>query len=435
MAGASTRIFRQLNDTDMKFGTVKNGKGEQIELSHATYTALLYCPDRQVRQEAFKTYYRQYAAHEHTLAETLNSAMQRDAYYAKARNYKSSLAAALFPDVVPIAVYDNLLESIHRQLPALHEYYDVRRRKMGLTDLHFYDTYVPIVAEVRMHHTWGEAVEVVLAALAPLGSDYCDTIRKGFTRDRWCDRYENRGKQSGAFSAGSFDGKPYILINFQEDTLDSVFTLAHEGGHSMHSHYSCGTQPYAYHDYSLFVAEVASLFNETMLSQYLLRHAKDDRQRGGLINRQLDAMRGTIFRQTMFAEFEKLAHASAEAGKPLTLNRFREIYHGLLALYHGPGMTLDADLDLECLRIPHFYRDFYVYKYATGMSAAMALVDRVTNGGAQELNDYLNFLKGGCSKDPLDLLRGAGVDMEKPDRVDHALAKFGQWVKELDQLI
>ncbi len=198
MAGALTRIFRQLNDTDMKFGAVKNGKGEQIELSHATYTALLYCPDRQVRAEAFATYYRQYAAHQHTLAETLNSSMQRDVYYAKARNYASSLEAALFPDVVPIAVYDNLLASIHRQLPALHEYYDVRRRKMGLSDLHFYDTYAPIVADVRMHHTWDEAVEVVLAALAPLGSEYCDTIRQGFTRQRWCDRYENRGKQSGA---------------------------------------------------------------------------------------------------------------------------------------------------------------------------------------------------------------------------------------------
>ena len=435
MAGSSSRIFRQLNDTDMKFGTVKNGKGEQIELSHATYTALLYCPDGQVRREAFAAYYRQYTAHEHTLAETLNSSMQRDVYYAKARNFGSSLEAALFPDQAPIAVYDNLIASIHGQLPALHEYYDVRRRKMGLSELHFYDTYVPIVADLRMHHAWDEAVEVILAALAPLGSDYCDTIRKGFTRERWCDRYENRGKQSGAFSAGSFDGKPYILINYQEDTLDSVFTLAHEGGHSMHSHYSCA-------DAALRLPRLLPLRRRG--GQHLQRdHAepisappREGRSPArGLINRQIDAMRATIFRQTMFAEFEKLAHASAEAGEPLTLDRIREIYHGLLKLYHGPGMTLDADLDVECLRIPHFYRDFYVYKYATGMSAAMALVDRVSNGGKQELNDYLNFLKGGCSKDPLDLLREAGVDMEKPDRVDHALSQFGQLVKELDRLI
>ena len=286
-----------------------------------------------------------------------------------------------------------------------------------------------------MHHTWDEAVKVILAALEPLGSEYGSVLGRGLTRDRWCDRYENRGKQSGAFSAGSFDGNPYILINYQPDVLEHVFTLAHEGGHSMHSHFSCKTQPYAYHEYSLFVAEVASTFNEAMLGQYLLRHARDKQQRAMLINRQIDAIRSTIFRQTMFAEFEKLAHASAEAGEPLTLERLKEIYHGLLQLYFGPDFALDAELDLECLRVPHFYRTFYVYKYATGMSAALALVDRVTSGGPRELDDYLSFLKGGCSKDPLDLLRGAGVDMEKPDRVDSALARFGRLVKELDELI
>ncbi len=423
----ATRIFRQLNDTDIKFGTVDGGKGQQIELSHATFIALLNSSDRDVRAGAFHAYYRQYTAHAHTLAETLNTSIQSDMYYAKARNHPSSLAAALFPDHVPVAVYDNLIASIHRQLPALHEYYQVRRRKMGLEDIHHYDTYVPILSETRMHHTWDEAVKVILAALEPLGSEYGSVLRRGLTRDRWCDRYENRGKQSGAFSAGSFDGNPYILINYQPDVLEHVFTLAHEGGHSMHSHFSCKTQPYAYHEYSLFVAEVASTFNEAMLGQYLLQHARDKQQRAMLINRQIDAIRSTIFRQTMFAEFEKLAHDSAEAGEPLTLERLKEIYHGLLQLYFGPEFALDAELDLECLRVPHFYRTFYVYKYATGMSAALALVDRVTSGGQRELDDYLGFLKGGCSKDPLDLLRGAGVDMEKPDRVDTPWPDSAAW--------
>jgi oligoendopeptidase F len=434
MAQAAGQIFRQLNDADLRFGTVKDDKGQQIELSHGTFGAMLYSPDREVRSNAFHTYYQQYRAHQHTLAASLGGSVQRDIYYAKARNYPSALEAALFPDQVPVSVYDNLIASIHRQLPALHRYYDLRRRKMKLKEIHHYDTYVPILAEQRTHYTWDEAVKVILAALEPLGSDYGGALRRGL-ESRWCDRYENRGKRSGAFSAGSYDGNPYILMNYQPDVLDHVFTLAHEAGHSMHSYYSAKSQPYAYYDYPIFVAEVASTFNEQLLGRYLLSRARDKRQRAALLNRQIDAIRSTIFRQTMFAEFEKLTHASAESGEPLTLDRLKELYHGLLKLYFGPDFTLDAELDIECLRVPHFYRAFYVYKYATGMSAAMALVDRVTGGGRAELDDYLNFLKGGCSKDPLDLLRGAGVDMEKPERVDNALAQFGQMVKELDSLI
>ncbi len=433
MAEAAGRIFRQLNDTDIKFGTVKNEKGQPIELSHGTFITLLYSPDRDVRATAFHTYYEQYKAHEHTLAASLNASVERDVYYAKVRNYPSALEAALFPDQVPASVYDNLIASIHGQLPALHHYYDVRRRKMQLKDIHHYDTYVPILAEMRSRHTWDEAVKVVLTALEPLGSEYGGVLERGL-RGRWCDRYENRGKRSGAFSAGSYDGDPYILINYQPDVLDHVFTLAHEAGHSMHSYFSAKNQPFAYYNYSIFVAEVASTFNEQLLSRYLLQHARDNHERAFLLNRQIDAIRSTIFRQTMFAEFEKLAHASVEAGEPLTLDRLTEIYRGLLKLYFGPDFSLDPELDLECLRVPHFYRAFYVYKYATGMSAAMALVDRVTGGGRAELDDYLNFLKGGCSKDPLDLLRGAGVDMEKPQQVDNALGQFGRMVKELDSL-
>jgi len=434
MAGTADAVFSQLNNADMKFDVVENDKGERLELSHATFVALLSSPDRDVRENAFRTYYKQYAGHAHTLAASLNGSIQGDIYYAKARNFPSALDAALFPDVVPPTVYDNLLASVHRQLPALYRYYDLRRRKMHLKDLHHYDIYVPILSTRRVHHTWDEAVKVIMAALAPLGSEYCGVLRAGL-EGRWCDRYENRGKRSGAFSAGSYDGKPYILMNYQPDVLDSVFTLAHEGGHSMHSHSSAKTQPYTYYNYVIFVAEVASTFNETLLSRHLLKNARDDKERAYLLNREIDSIKNTVFRQTMFAEFEKLAHASAEAGEPLTLDRFKEIYHGLLRLYFGPEFAIDKELDLECLRIPHFYRGFYVYKYATGMSAAIALANRVLGGGPKELNDYLGFLQGGCSKDPLDLLRGAGVDMEKPEPVNDALAHFADMVQELDSLI
>jgi oligoendopeptidase F len=434
MAMAPNQIFGQISDTDLKFGVVENEKGEQVELSHSVFLALQNCPNREVRATAFHTYYKQYDAFQHAISAVLNSAVQRDVYYAKARNYPSALEAALFPDNVPVSVYNNLIDSVHRQLPALHRYYDVRKRKMGLSEIHFYDTFVPMFEDVESRHTWDEAVKLILPALKPLGDEYCTVLDKGL-KSRWCDRYENRGKKSGAFSNGSFDGNPYILINFQPNVLDSVFTLAHEAGHSMHSYFSAKTQPYAYYDYTLFVAEVASTFNEMLLGKYLLDRAKDKKERAFLLNRQIDSMRATIFRQTMFAEFEKLIHASVESGEPLTTDRFRELYHGLLTLYLGPNFAVDPDLSLECLRIPHFYRTFYVYKYATGMSASMALADRVTGGGKKELDDYLNFLKGGCSKDPLDLLRAAGVDMEKPSGVDRALAKFGRCVEELDSLV
>ncbi len=434
MAQAAQQIFRQLNDADLKFGGIKNDCGEVVELSHASFSTLLHSPDRGVRRKAFQQYYREYADHSHALAASLAGSMQADIYYAKARSYPSALEAALFPDQVPVTVYNNLIASVHRHLPALHGYYDLRRRKMRLKEIHHYDTYVPILAGLQRKQTWEQAVNVVLKSLEPLGSEYCGALEKGL-RGRWCDRYENRGKQSGAFSSGTFDSDPYILMNYQPDVLDHVFTLAHEAGHSMHSWHSARQQPFAYYNYVIFVAEVASTFNEQLLSRYLLNNARSDEERAFLINRQLDAMRATIFRQTMFAEFEKLAHSSSESGEPLTLDRFREIYRELLKQYFGPDFAIDEELSLECLRIPHFYRAFYVYKYATGMSAAICLADRVTSGGAGELNDYLNFLKGGCSKDPLDLLRDAGVDMEQPAAVDGAMEQFGKLVEELDGLL
>jgi len=434
MAQTARQAFEQLDNADLRFGGVADERGQRIELSHATFSRLLHSPKRGVRKTAFKKYYQQYGAHRHTLAATLAGSIQRDVYYARARNFAGSLEAALFPDQVPIAVYDNLVASVRAHLPALHRYYDVRRHKMGLRDLHHYDTYVPILSDLSTRHTWDQAVALVVDALAPLGSEYCGTLEAGL-RGRWCDRYENRGKRSGAFSCGSFDGDPYILMNYQPDVLDHVFTLAHEAGHSMHSFYSARSQPYQDYDYAIFVAEVASTFNEELLSRHLLDRAGDDRRRAYLINRQIDAMRATIYRQTMFAEFEKTTHALAEAGEPLTVDGFTAVYRELLEQYFGPDFALDDELSLECLRIPHFYRAFYVYKYATGMSAAIALAERVVRGGQRELADYLNFLQGGCSKDPLDLLRGAGVDMERPDAVNTALERFGELVDELDSLL
>ncbi len=434
MAQAAGQAFRQLNDADLKFPPIKDEKGQWIELSHATFGTLLHSPKRTVRKKAFDRYYEQFAAHENTLTATLSGSIQRDVYYARARNFPSALEGALFPDRVPTTVYDNLIDSVHRHLPAVFRYYDLRRRKMRLRDIHQYDTYVPILSDLKTRHTWNQAVRLVIDALEPLGSEYCGAMEEGLT-GRWCDRYENRGKQSGAFSCGSFDGNPYILMNYQPDVLEHVFTLAHEAGHSMHSYYSARRQPYEYYDYTIFVAEVASTFNEQLLSKHLMDRASDPRQRAFLINRQIDAIRGTIIRQTMFAEFEKITHTLAESGEPLTVDRFKGVYGDLLKQYFGPDFTLDEQLQLECFRIPHFYRAFYVYKYATGLSAAIALAQRVTEGGPRELKDYLDFLSGGCSKDPLDLLRGAGVDMEQPAPVDTVLAHFGRLVEELEELL
>jgi len=435
MSQASNQIFGQLNDADLKWPLVRNERGERIELGHSSFSALLHSPRRSVRKEAFHTYYAQYDAHKNTIAATLNASVQRDVYYARARSFPSALEAALFPDNVPVSVYNNLIEAVHRNLPAVHRYYDLRQRKMKLRDIHHYDTYVPILTDLDRRHTWDQAVKVVVRSLEPLGNEYCAELQRGLTVGRWCDRFPNQGKRSGAFSSGSYDGQPYILMNYQPDVLDHVFTLAHEAGHSMHSYYSAKHQPFQYYDYTIFVAEVASTFNEQLLAKHMMERARSDKERAYLINRMIDGIRGTIIRQTMFAEFERIIHALVEAGEPLTVERLRSEYRKLLDLYFGPGFTIDEQLELECLRIPHFYRAFYVYKYATGLSAAIALSERVTRGGGRELDDYLGFLKGGSSKYPLDLLRDAGVDMEQPHAVNTALAQFAQLVDELDRLL
>ena len=434
MASAASNAFRQLNDADLKFGRIEDHHGNQVELSHATFSQLLISPSRDVRRRAFHQYYDQFTAHENTLAATLSGSIQRDAYYAQARNYDSSLQAALFPDNVPVSVYDNLITAVRDALPSVHHYFDVRRRKMGLREIHHYDTYVPILSDIEKHHTWDEAVDVVAESLAPLGSEYVAVLKEGL-RSRWADRYPNRGKQSGAFSCGSFDGSPYILMNFKEQVLGDVFTLTHEAGHSMHSYFSASNQPYQYYDYTIFVAEVASTFNEQLLTEHLLKNARDDNERAYLINNELDSIRATVVRQTMFAEFEKRTHEMCEAGEPLTVKSLRQVYRELLDTYFGPEFAVDDTLELECFRIPHFYRAFYVYKYATGLSAAVALSRRVLEGGQQELDDYLNFLKSGCSQDPLDLLRDAGVDMTQPEPVATTLERFATLTEELDSLL
>jgi oligoendopeptidase F len=433
-AGTAGKVFRQLTDADLKFGSVTTGKGERIELSNATFVTLLHDTVPEVRRTAFQQYYAQYEAHANTLAATLSGSNERDVYAAKVRNYPSAVEAALFADNVPLAVYDQLTAAVRAHLPAVHRYYDLRRRILGLDEIHHYDCYVPLVPELEQRHSWDEAVTVVVESLAPLGGDYCGRLEQGL-RGRWCDRYPNAGKQSGAFSSGTYDSDPYILMNFQEEAIEHVFTLAHEAGHSMHTRYSAEAQPYQYSGYTIFVAEVASTFNEQLLTRLLLERATSKKERAAILAREIDSIRATIVRQTMFAEFERKSHASAEAGEPLTLERLRSIYRELLDAYFGPNFVIDTQLELECLRIPHFYNAFYVYKYATGLAAAITLAKKVAEGEPGALARYLGFLKGGSSKWPLDLLRDAGVDLEQPEPVATALTRFGELVDELDTLL
>jgi oligoendopeptidase F len=433
-AGTAGKVFRQLTDADLKFGSVTTGKGERIELSNATFTTLLHDTSRDVRRTAFHQFYAQYEGHANTLAATLSGSNERDVYAARVRHYPSAVEAALFADNVPLAVYDQLIAAVRANLPIVHRYYDLRKRVLGLDAIHHYDCYVPLVPELEQRHTWDEAVRVVIESLQPLGGDYCSRLERGL-RGRWCDRYPNAGKQSGAFSSGTYDSDPYILMNFQADVIEHVFTLTHEAGHSMHTRYSAEAQPYQYSGYTIFVAEVASTFNEQLLARLLLARATSKKERAAILTREIDAIRNTIVRQTMFAEFERKSHASAEAGEPLTLGRIRSIYRELLDAYFGPNFTIDPQLELECLRIPHFYNAFYVYKYATGLAAAITLAKKVAEQDPGALDRYLGFLKGGSSKWPLDLLRDAGVDLEKPEPVATALARFGELVDELGALL
>jgi len=425
--------FSQLTNVDMKFGVVRDGKGRDVELTQSSFSSLLQQRDRAVRQDAFTKFYGEFSDHKFTLASALASSVRADIFSARARNYPSALEAALFRDDVPVSVYDSLIASVRKNLPALHRYYALRQRVMKLPDIHTYDCAVPLIEGIETNIAWDEAVDKVLAAVAPLGSEYVSTLGHGLRAGRWCDRYENKGKRSGAFSYGTYASPPYIMMNYKADVFSDVFTLAHEAGHSMHTWHSTRAQSYQDYHYPIFLAEVASTFNEMLLTHHLLEETTDPKMRAYLISRQIDDFRGTLYRQTMFAEFEKRAHAAEEAGEALTLDTMQAIYRELLEAYFGPDFAIDEQLSLECLRIPHFYSAFYVYKYATGLSAAVALSQQVLATG--DATRYLGFLKSGGTKFPIETLAAAGVDMATPAPVDAALALFAQRVEELEGLL
>ena len=431
IAGAPSQVFGQLDNVDLKFGTVADESGNEIELSHGNFTTFLISPCHDIRKKVFYQYYQVYQDHKHTLAATLAHSVKKDLFYSRARNFNNCRIAALFSDNIPEAVYDNLIETVKSNLEPLFKYLTLRQTVLGLEELHFYDTYVPIIADVQFHMPYGEAVEVCARAVQPLGDEYAGILKEGLLSG-WVDRYENRGKRSGAYSSGCYDSPPYILLNYEENNINSLYTLIHEAGHSMHSYFSRKHQPYVDHDYTIFVAEVASTFNEDLLSRYLLEFYKDDpKMKAYILNREIDNIRATLFRQTMFAEFEKIIHAIVEANDPLTLEVMTETYHHLLKTYFGDTTVLDPELSLECLRIPHFYSAFYVYKYATGVSAAIALADKVVKEGEPARLAYLNFLKLGGSQFPLEELLDAGVDMGSPEPIKLAIKHFEQLVDRL----
>jgi oligoendopeptidase F len=427
--------FSQLTDVDMKFGVLADETGREQALSQSSFSSFLVKRDPKLRKRAFHQYYAEFRDHQYTLAAALAYSVRADVFRARARHYPSALEAALFPDDVPITVYHGLIQSVRANLKPLFRYFDLRRRVLGLAELHHYDTYVPLVPEIRTRFTFDEAVEMVLDALAPLGKEYVQVLAEGLRSRRWCDRYENKGKRSGAFSSGSYGAPPYILMNYKQDVFADVYTLAHEAGHSMHSWFSQSSQLFQDYEYPIFLAEVASTFNEELLTHHLLRTTNDPKMRAYIINREIDDLRGTLFRQTMFAEFERIIHAIEESGDALTLHVFKSEYHKLLEAYFAENVVLDPELDLECLRIPHFYHAFYVYKYATGISAAVALSQRVLSGWPEAVEAYLKFLCSGGSKFPLETLKAAGVDMTTPAPIESTLQLFERRLGELEALL
>lgn len=428
-----SETFSQLTNVDMIFGKLKDEDGNERELTQSSFSSFLQQRDPAVRKAAFHQFYKEFSEHRFTLASSLANSVRADVFYARARNYPSAREAALFADDVPTTIYDNLISTVRGNLDALFRYFELRCRVLKLEEIHHYDTYVTMVGNVKSNVSWDEAVERVMSSLTPLGTEYTDTLRHGLLDGRWCDRYENKGKRSGAFSYGTFTSPPYIMMNYKADVFSDVYTLAHEAGHSMHTWYARGAQLYQNYGYPIFLAEVASTFNEVLLTEHLLKTTDDRAMKAFILNRQIDDIRGTLYRQTMFAEFEREAHAAEEAGEALTLESFKGIYRKLLNDYFGPQFSIDAELELECLRIPHFYNAFYVYKYATGLSAAVALATQVLKSG--DATRYLGFLKSGGSKFPVETLREAGVDMNSPAPIQATLDLFRQRVGELEALI
>lgn len=424
---APMEFFRKLDNADMRFGTITNEQGNTVELSHGNFITFLMSYNQDVRKNAFHTYYKAYDNHKYSIAQSLASSVKKDVFFSRVRKFKSCLHQALFPDNIPDTVYHTLIETVSSNLQPLFKYLSYRKEALGLTELHFYDTYVPLVADVPFSMEYEEACDVCAQALHLLGEEYISTLHTGLLGG-WVDRYENRGKVSGAYSSGCYDSPPYILLNYDANTINSLYTLIHEAGHSMHSYYSRKNQPYVYHEYTIFVAEVASTLNEILLSHYLLQQYSDNpRMQAYILNREIDEIRGTLFRQTMFAEFELLVHTMAENNKPLTFQTMTDTYTNLLHKYFGTTIVIDTDLYLEYLRIPHFYSAFYVYKYATGIAAALSLAKQIINN-PDASKRYLQFLSLGGSKFPLEELRIAGVDMESPEPVIDALQYFDSLV-------
>ncbi len=429
----SQETFGILTNVDFDFGKIKTDTGMQ-SLSQSSFASLIRSKDRNLRRRTYMKFYGVYDAHKHSLASLYAGSVKTDKYQAQVRKYPSARAQALFPDKVPEAVYDNLVKTVNENLPVLHDYYELRAKALGLKELRHYDVYVPLVPEAKSRHSYEEAVDIVIDALAPLGEEYTKTLKSGLLGG-WVDRYENKGKRSGAFSAGSYSGKPYILLNYKDDVLSDMFTMAHEGGHSMHSWYSTANNPFLCYNYSIFEAEVASTFNEQLLFDYLFKRSSSDQERASLLSTRIDGILGTLFRQTMFAEYEAITHAIIESGQALTLEVLRAEYRKLLVKYFGPLVKLEQVSDLEGLRIPHFYNAFYVYKYATGVAASIALSQRLLTGGGQERKEYFAFLASGGARFPLEALKLAGVDMASPEPVRAACSKFASDVKALREIL
>ncbi|GAA0432844.1 oligoendopeptidase F [Lentibacillus halophilus] len=431
--GSASNTFSMLNNADLTFPTITNEDGEEVDLTHGRYIGFLQSKDRNVRKAAFQAMYETYGKFINTFASTLTGTVKADNFEAKVRNYDSARQAALDSNHIPEQVYDNLVEAVNEKLPLMHRYIRLRKQVLGLDELHMYDIYTPLVKDADMHIPYEEAQEHVLEALKPLGDDYVNILKKGFS-SRWIDVEENKGKRSGAYSSGAYGTHPYILLNWQ-DKLEDLFTLSHELGHSLHSYYTHQSQAFRYGNYSIFVAEVASTTNEALLNDYLLNQVDDEKQKLYLLNHFLEGFRGTVFRQTMFAEFEHDIHKRAQNGEALTADKLTEIYYNLNKKYFGDDIVCDEEIGKEWARIPHFYMNYYVYQYATGYSAATALASRILSGEQGAVEDYLNFLKAGSSDYPIDILKKAGVDMTSKDPILAAFDVFEEKLNEMEDLL
>ncbi|HUP27261.1 MAG TPA: oligoendopeptidase F [Chloroflexia bacterium] len=433
IASGPGQIFDMMTDADMKFGTIKDEDGNDVELTQGSYIRYIRSKDRRVRKDAFEIFHSEFTAQRNALASCYATQVKSDMFYSRARKYGSSLEAALFKDNIPVSVYENLITAVHENLPLLHRYMELRRRVLGVDKLHMYDLHVPLIPQADNEIPYSRATEMVTEAFTPMGETYLNGVKQGFN-SRWTDVYETPNKSSGAYSWGVYGVHPFMLLNYQ-DTLYDVFTLAHEMGHSMHSYYSYQTQPYTYHNYTLFVAEVASTLNEELLSHHLLNSTDDRAIQLAVINHSLEQVRTTLYRQTMFAEFEKIAHERAEAGEALTADMLSQVHYALNKQYHGDDVAVDEEIQIEWARIPHFYRSFYVYQYSTGISAAIALSQQILEEGQPAVDRYIKFLSSGGSNYSVNLLKDAGVDVTTPEPVNQALQQFGRNLDKLEELL